>query len=356
MAQEWLYVLVVDVVDDNLEVLYKSVIQLITSSLCYAIASARKEGSDPGDASCIATVYKTRTNEHQCEGMEFGKDRIVYKVASPRNLLHPCQLDMWPEKCDGTGRMTWTDLIHPDLKITCTCQSGEEKVPYGGIVYDEAAQAFAAGAAADLTHVDEADEPRFKEEQIVAHYKQYFHTFMSTHYPIIPPWVDEAAFRDYVEDCIANDYCTFDDGHCPILLFPLISNTIDMRSGTPLEPTPSTLYALFWQTECFRIPEPGSNKKAHFKMFMNTHFSELPKWVKVDQFRLHMWTLYKNLPAPDKNGYIQVPQLFFPLISATLDMRSDSSLTPPPVDMYSLFWRRAPHSILRLEHPDETLN
>jgi hypothetical protein len=262
--------------------------------------------------------------------------------------MSPCQLNSWPDKCDG-------DDDYVNWKITCTCQSDKKrkKEPYGGIVHGNAA-AFAAGAAADLTYVEQ-DPCQYNEEQLRAHYEQYFHTFMSTHYPTLPSWVDEEKFREYVRECVTEDYCTFEDGHCPLLMFPFISNTIDTRSGTPLVPPPSTLYSLFWETECFRIPEPGSNKQANFKIFMNTHFSKIPSWVKADQFRSYMWSLYENLPAPDENGYIQVPQLFFPLISATLDMKSSSSLIPPPVDMYSLFWSRAPNTTIRLEHPDETL-
>ena len=334
------FIVLADILDEDMNVELSNSLSLITKSLPYAMKTAREEGVKliPSEGPRVVTVYKIELDTYLDEGV-YGGD-MVYRVAYPRNLMHPCQLLRWPDSCD-------TD----DEECKCKC-NGRSKEPYGGIVDsdDMEAQAAANGAALDVAApVDDA--PPVTEELSKDHYEQYFHKFMHTHFPSIPKWVDVEGFRSFIWTSIyEEDYMFFKDFQAPELLFPLISNTIGMKSGTRLVPAPSTIDSLFWRTECFRIPEPGPNVRSTFRMFMETHFSNLPEWVKVKEFRSYMWNLYTNLPPPDEDGYVQVPQLFFPLITATINMRSSASLTPPPVDMYSLFWGNA-HSNFRVTPP-----
>lgn len=301
-----LYILLVDDPDGQ-----SGSIMLITKSLTYAIATARKIGiklNKDGEPR-VATVHKVELDTFMDEGV---CNDVVYRVTYPRNLMHPCQLWMWPDKCDGRP------------EINCVCQSNSESnsskepEPYNGYIVDyddvvvKEALAAANGAASDAW-----GPPPDMTELGRDHYEKYFHKFMATHFPSIPNWVDAEGFRSFIWTSIyEEDFMFFEDLPTdvlvPELLFPLISNTIKMKSGTRLVPTPSTMDSLFWKTECFRIPEPGPNKRSTFKMFMNTHFAELPEWVKVKEFRSYMWHLYNNLTDPDEDGYVQVPQLFFP--------------------------------------------
>jgi hypothetical protein len=93
-----------------------------------------------------------------------------------------------------------------------------------------------------------------------------FKTFMDVHYPTLPDWVNPEAFRAHMHKAYTSAVTTgcseFFTNRiiAPELIFPLVSNNLDMGSGRELGTEIIDLCSFFFESKWASIPIPGTGE------------------------------------------------------------------------------------------------